>query len=113
MPTIYVAARAPGRRTCRVLRDAPELRFVFHGGLTAVDYHPREPRFELLYLLVVPGCRRLRRHAEAAAPEGAGGERRDDVPAVSSVWQSANWAEREPTTSSGCTSTAIPTCGGS
>ena len=36
--------------TCRVLRDAPELRFVFMADITAVDYLPRDPRFELLYI---------------------------------------------------------------
>jgi NADH-quinone oxidoreductase subunit C len=36
----------------RVLRDRPELRFEFLAEVTAVDYWPREPRFELVYLLV-------------------------------------------------------------
>ena len=79
---------------CRVLRDAPELRFVFLADVTAVDYHPRDPRYELLYILACPGVagygdtpKRLRlkvRVAEAAS-----------VPSVSSVWQAANWGERE------------------
>ena len=40
MPTIYVAREALVE-ACRVLRDAPELRFVFLADITAVDYLPR------------------------------------------------------------------------
>ncbi|MDR1989222.1 MAG: NADH-quinone oxidoreductase subunit C, partial [Acidobacteriaceae bacterium] len=34
------------------LRDNPALRFQLLAEVTAVDYWPREPRFELIYLLV-------------------------------------------------------------
>ena len=54
MPTFY-APLATLVETCRVLRDAPELRFAFLADVTAVDYHPRVPRFELLYILACPG----------------------------------------------------------
>jgi len=36
----------------RVLRDAPEFKFTFLAELTAVDYWPREPRFDIVYVLV-------------------------------------------------------------
>jgi NADH-quinone oxidoreductase subunit C len=93
MPTIYVT---PERlvETCHVLRDAPELRFVVLLDITAVDYHPREPRFEIVYILACPGVagfgdrpKRLRSGARV------GQDAR--LPTVSGVWASANWAERE------------------
>jgi NADH-quinone oxidoreductase subunit C len=93
MPTILV----PVEQLPQIglaLRDAPELRFVFLADVVAVDYHPREPRFEVLYLLACPGVsgygdapRRLR--LKVRVPSGV------HVPTVSSVWASANWAERE------------------
>ncbi len=93
MPTFYVSL-AHLVETCRVLRDAPELRFVFMADVTGVDYHPRDPRFEIVYLLACPGVagygdtpKRLR--LKVRVPEGT------HVPSVSSVWQSANWGERE------------------
>ncbi len=93
MPTFYVSL-AHLVETCRVLRDAPELRFVFMADVTAVDYHPRVPRFEIVYLLACPGVagygdtpKRLR--LKVRVPEGT------HVPSVSSIWQSANWGERE------------------
>ena len=51
-PTVYVAARRRARRWLRALRDRPELRFALLAELTAVDFWPREPRFEVVYLLV-------------------------------------------------------------
>ena len=93
MPTIY-APQDLLVEACRVLRDAPELRFVFLADLVAVDYHPRDPRFELVYVLACPGVagygdspKRLR--LKVCVAEGA------HVSSVSSIWQSANWAERE------------------
>jgi NADH-quinone oxidoreductase subunit C len=93
MPTILVPLeQLPD--VCLGLRDDPELRFVFLADVTAVDYHPRAPRFELLYILACPGVsgygtapRRLRLKVRVA----------DDgqVPSVSGVWTSANWGERE------------------
>ena len=93
MPTVYVSL--PDLvEACRVLRDAPELRFVFMADVTAVDYHPRVPRFELVYILACPGVsgygdtpKRLR--VKVRVPEGT------HVPSVSSIWESANWGERE------------------
>jgi NADH-quinone oxidoreductase subunit C len=93
MPTLYVA-RDQLVDTCRALRDAPELRFAFLADLLPVDYHPREPRFEIVYLLASLGvagfgetARRLRVKVRVPA-DGV-------VPSVSSVWPAANWSERE------------------
>ena len=54
MPTIYVAAEHLVA-ACRVLRDDPDLRFVFLADIVGVDYLPRTPRFEVLYILACPG----------------------------------------------------------
>lgn len=93
MPTIEVAPESL-LRTAEILRDAPELRFVFLADLIPVDYYPREPRFDLLYLLVCPGTagfgdtpKRLRLRVPVASTT--------EMPSLSSVWASANWAERE------------------
>jgi NADH:ubiquinone oxidoreductase subunit C len=54
MPTIYV----PLDRLAEVgavLRDDPELRFVFLADIVPVDYYPRQPRFEVIYILACPG----------------------------------------------------------
>jgi NADH-quinone oxidoreductase subunit C len=96
MPTIYVPLEHLVA-TCFALRDTPELRFALLVDLLPVDYLPREPRFEIVYLLASPGIagfgetpRRLR--VKVRVPGGD-----DDVlvPSVSRVWPAAAWSERE------------------
>ena len=94
MPTIYVA-REHLVDTARVLRDAPELRFVFLADIVGVDYHPREPRFEVVYILACPGVggfgttpKRLRMKVRLPGADA-------NIPTVQGVWPAANWAERE------------------
>ena len=94
MPTIVVA-REQLVAAGRALRETPALAFSFLADITAVDFYPREPRFEIVYLLVclgVPGWgdtpKRLR--MKVAVP---GEDVR--VPSVSSVWPAAGWPERE------------------
>ena len=87
-PTIYVPADHLVA-TCRALRDRRRCASTSLVEVTAADYLPREPRFEVVYhLLSVPNRR-------AAAAEGA--RRRDDgiVPTVQGVWPGAGWLERE------------------
>ena len=93
MPTFYVTLDHLVE-TCAALRDTPELRFVFLADLLPVDYLPREPRFEIVYLLAslgAPGfgetARRLRVKVRVASEEV--------VPSVSDVWPAAGWSERE------------------
>ena len=57
-PTIY-AARGDMPELTRTLRDRPELAYRLLIELTAVDYWPREPRFEVVYLLVSIAHRHL------------------------------------------------------
>src|SRR5688500_4773796 len=71
------------------LRDRPELRYTFLAELTATDYHPRMPRFELVYLLVsLEHRRRLRLKVRLQGDDAR-------VQTVVGVWPAANWLERE------------------
>jgi NADH-quinone oxidoreductase subunit C len=73
----------------RALRDRPDLRFNVLADLTAVDFWPREPRFELVYILVSIEHRlRLRMKARLHGEQAHSGT-------VSDVWPAANWLERE------------------
>jgi NADH-quinone oxidoreductase subunit C len=73
----------------RTLRDRPELRFSVLAELTAVDFWPREPRFEVIYLLISLEQRlRLRLKVRLAGNTAS-------VPTVSGIWPAANWLERE------------------
>ena len=94
MPTIYVAAEHLVE-TCRVLHDAPELQFAVLIDLLPVDLLPREPRFEITYLLLSPGgwgfgttAQRLRVKVRVSGTNPR-------VPTVSGIWAAANWGERE------------------
>ena len=71
------------------LRDRPGLAFRFLAELTGVDYHPREPRFELVYILVSI-VHRLRIRLKVRL-DGADAH----IGTVSGVWPAANWLERE------------------
>src|SRR5262245_56405337 len=89
MPTVFVD-RDHLLDVCRTLRDAAELQFAFLVDVTAVDFLPREPRYEVVYHLACLG-------PAYARPEGAAPARRlrlkvrvpgDDphLPSVTSVW---------------------------
>ena len=49
--TVYLSRDAIGA-AARVLRDRADLAFTFLAELTAVDLWPREPRYEVVYVLV-------------------------------------------------------------
>jgi NADH-quinone oxidoreductase subunit C len=86
--TLYVPA-ASLVETCRALRDT--LRFNVLVEVTAADYLPREPRFEVVYhLLSIPNRERLRVKVRVASTEVDG-----VVPTIQSVWPAAGWPERE------------------
>jgi NADH-quinone oxidoreductase subunit C len=86
--TIY-ASRDHLPAVVRVLRDRPDLRYELLAELTAVDYHPREPRFEVIYLLVsIEHRRRLRLKVRLQGDDA-------HLETVSGVWPAANWLERE------------------
>jgi NADH-quinone oxidoreductase subunit C len=86
--TFYVA-KERALEVLGALRDRADLRFTFLAELTATDFWPREPRFELVYTLVSPEHRRrvrlkVRLHADQAR-----------IPTASGLWPAANWLERE------------------
>jgi len=85
-PTLFIA---PSRivEACRFLKN--EQGFVRLSGITAVDWHPNDPRFEVVYLLhSLKNHTRLRLKCwvSDASPE---------IDSVTSVWRSADWYERE------------------
>ena len=85
--TIYV----PADRlvdTCRALRDADALRFTTIIEITAADYIPRQPRFEVVYHLLSIS-RRARLRLKVKVHEGG------TIPTVQGVWKGAGWPERE------------------
>ena len=86
-PTIYVPADRLVA-TCMALRDAESLRFNVLVEVTAADYTPRDPRFEVVYhLLSIPHKLRLRLKVRATEARG--------VPTIQGVWPAAGWLERE------------------
>ena len=94
MPAIYVA-REHADVVCLALRDLPTLQFAFAPDITAVDYLPREPRFEVMLHLASLGIagfgdtpKRLR--VKFRVP---GNDPR--MPTLSGVWKAMNWGERE------------------
>ena len=85
-PTLFIA---PWRivEACRFLKD--EQGFIRLSAVTCVDWHPADPRFEIVYLLhsMSKNTRlRLKCWVSEAEPE---------IDSVTGVWRAANWYERE------------------
>jgi NADH-quinone oxidoreductase subunit C len=73
----------------RALREGAGLRFDFLAELTAVDFSPREPRFEVVYILVSTElAQRIRVKVRLPGADA-------HVGTVSAIWPAANWLERE------------------
>ncbi|HPT27165.1 MAG TPA: NADH-quinone oxidoreductase subunit C [Bryobacteraceae bacterium] len=72
---------------CRFLRDQRGFERV--SGVTVVDRHPVEPRFEVVYLLHSVS-RNERLKLKVALPGESA-----DLDSVTSVWPGADWYERE------------------
>ena len=85
VPTLYVAAEHLVE-TCLTLRDTHGFDLLVE--VTAVDYLPREPRYEVVYHLVAI-ANRQRLRLKARVPTGG------SVPTVQNVWPAAGWPERE------------------
>jgi len=74
---------------CAALRDLPALRFALLSDVTAVDWWPAEPRFQVVYHLAsLEHAQRLRLEV---------GLRGEDahIPTMTTLWAGANWPERE------------------
>ncbi len=78
---------------CRYLRDEPSLKMDHLADLTAVDYstYPGDegPRFEVVYNMIST-LYRHRIRLKVRLPE-----EEPRIDSVASVWQTANWHERE------------------
>lgn len=73
----------------RQLRERTDLGFSLLAELTAVDLWPREPRFELVYILVATErAERLRIKVRLDGND-------PHVATISNLWPAANWLERE------------------
>jgi len=85
-PTLFIW---PDRivEVCRFLKD--ERKFIRLSAITAVDWHPADPRFEVVYLLhSMDENSRLRLKCWVS-------ESQPEIDSVTGVWRSANWYERE------------------
>jgi len=72
---------------CRFLKD--EQKFARLSGITAVDWHPADPRFEVVYLLhSLEKNLRLRLKCWVS-------EAQCEIDSVTGVWRGADWYERE------------------
>jgi NADH-quinone oxidoreductase subunit C len=86
--TLYVPRDAVPA-VARALRGTADLGFALLLEITAVDFWPAEPRFEVVYLLVSIANRlRLRLKVRLNGGDAC-------VATVSDVWPAANWLERE------------------
>lgn len=71
---------------CRVLREAAS--FDRLSAITAVDWWPEEPRFEVVYFL-----NRLRDSYRVRLMVRVG--EGEALPSMTAIWRAANWYERE------------------
>jgi NADH-quinone oxidoreductase subunit C len=74
---------------CRFLHDEPGLAFDFLVDLCGVDHLPREPRFDVVYLLRSLQTKdriRLKVSLPGSSPQ---------IPSIVSIWKGADWLERE------------------
>jgi NADH-quinone oxidoreductase subunit C len=86
--TIWVEKDAI-REACAILRDARGCPFNYLCDVTAVDWYPLEPRFEVVYHLLSISAKervRLKTRLNGSSPA---------LESVTSVWPSANFYERE------------------
>jgi NADH-quinone oxidoreductase subunit C len=72
---------------CRYLKDSEK--FLRLSGVTAVDLHPAEPRFEVIYHL-----HSLERNQRLRVKCRLGGTN-PEIDSATGVWRGANWYERE------------------
>jgi NADH-quinone oxidoreductase subunit C len=85
--TTYIADPAKITDLCRYLKDTEK--FIRLSAVTAVDWHPAEPRFEVVYHLhSIERNERIRIKCRVAGTD-------PEIDSVTGVWQGANWYERE------------------
>ena len=87
--TTIVVEAAKIADVCRYFRDTEGLEYNFLSDITAVDYYPQEPRFAMCYhLYSMFHNRRLRLKVYLPTDD-------PKLPTVTTVWQAANFQERE------------------
>jgi len=87
--TTVTVPRESLRDIARWLRDDLSTRFQMLNDLTALDWHPREPRFDILYsFLSLEFKNRLRLRVQLSSWDA-------NAPSLSSIFASANAYERE------------------
>ena len=85
--TTLIADAARIVELCRHLKD--QEKFVRLSAVTAVDWHPAEPRFEVVYHLhSLDPHRRLRVKCRLSGAQ-------PEIDSVTPVWRGADWYERE------------------
>jgi NADH-quinone oxidoreductase subunit C len=73
---------------CIFLRDDPELAFNFLSCISGVDFPERTPRFDVVYeLYSISKNNRVRLKVKV--------NEKGSIPSVTSIWNTANWHERE------------------
>ena len=81
--------RSSIREACVLLRDDPNCPFNFLADVTAVDWYPQEPRFEVIYhLLSISRKERVRLKVRLDGEDAV-------IESITPVWPSANFFERE------------------
>ncbi|HEX3107050.1 MAG TPA: NADH-quinone oxidoreductase subunit C [Terriglobales bacterium] len=86
--TIYVP-RESIRQAAALLKDDPACPFNYLSDITCVDWHPSEPRFEVIYhLLSIRHKERVRLKVRLSGENPA-------LDSLTSVWPGANYFERE------------------
>jgi NADH-quinone oxidoreductase subunit C len=97
--TTLLADAAQIVELCRYLKDKEKFNRLC--SITAVDWVPSEPRFEVVYHLhsvspqpttTIPAIKRLRVKILVTGSNANGGP---EVDSVTSVWRGADWYERE------------------
>jgi len=85
----FYASAADIEAVARILRVRSDLKFELLSELTAADFWPAEPRFEVIYLLVsIEHRRRVRLKVRLHGQDAR-------LSTVTRVWPAANWLERE------------------
>jgi NADH-quinone oxidoreductase subunit C len=84
----------------RVLRDTPELNFSLLAELTAADYWPKDPRFEVVYHLASIGVKDWPRPGMSGTPRRLRLKVRvsgdaAELATIQGIWPNADWYERE------------------
>jgi NADH-quinone oxidoreductase subunit C len=85
--TTFIADPAQIVDLCAYFRETEKFNRI--SSITAVDWHPAEPRFEIVYHLHSTSANkrvRIKCRLSGAKPE---------IDSVTSVWRGANWYERE------------------